>query len=73
MGVGETGVGEMAPIRHAPWDKSVIQLSFGLYGIHNLMLAALGCVYPVETSTSLYNLYMLSVRAFNQFTPLAHM
>ena len=30
---------------------------YSLYGIHNLGPAALGCVYPVETSTSLYNLY----------------
>ena len=28
--------------------------------IHNLGPAALGSVYPVETSTSLYNLYMLA-------------
>ena len=40
------------------WYKSVIQLGFGLYGIHNLVPAALGRVYPVETSTSLYNLYL---------------
>ena len=42
---------------YAPWYKSVIQLGVGLYGIHNLGPAALGSVYPVETSTSLYNLY----------------
>ena len=42
---------------YAPWYKSVIQLGFGLYGIHNLVPAALGSVYPVETSTS-YNLYI---------------
>ena len=41
---------------YGPWYKSVIQLGVGLYGIHNLGPAALGCVYPVETSTSLYNL-----------------
>ena len=41
-----------------PWYKSVIQLGVGLYGIHNLGPAALGSVYPVETSTSLYNLYI---------------
>ena len=27
--------------------------------LHNLVPAALGCVYPVETSTSLYNLYII--------------
>ena len=43
---------------YAPWYKSVIQLGFGLYGIHNLVPVALGRVYPVETSTSLYNLYL---------------
>ena len=43
---------------YAPWYKSVIQLGVGLYGIHNLGPAALGSVYPVETSTSLYNLYL---------------
>ena len=43
---------------YAPWYKSVIQLGFGLYGIHNLVPVALGSVYPVETSTSLYNLYI---------------
>ena len=31
-----------------------------LYGIHNLGPAALGSVYPVGTSTSLYNLYVTS-------------
>ena len=45
---------------YAPWYKSVIQLGVGLYGIHNLGPAALGSVYPVETSTSLYNLYKLT-------------
>ena len=34
---------------------------FGLCGIHNLGPVALGCVYPVETSTSLYNLYIHTV------------
>ena len=29
-----------------------------LWDKHNLGPAALSCVYPVETSTSLYNLYM---------------
>ena len=43
---------------YAPWYKSVIQLGVGLYGIHYLGPAALGSVYPVETSTSLYNLYI---------------
>ena len=42
---------------YAPWYKSVIQLGVGPYGIHNLGPAALSCVYPIETSTSLYNLY----------------
>ena len=42
-------------------NKSVIQLGFGFYGIHNLVPAALGRVYPVETSTSLYNLYLESL------------
>ena len=46
---------------YAPWYKSVIQLGVGLYGIHNLGPAALGSVYPVETSTSLYNLYLFTV------------
>ena len=41
-----------------PWYKSVIQLGVGLYGIHNLGPTALGSVYPVQTSTSLYNLYL---------------
>ena len=40
-----------------PCYKSVIQLGVGLYGIHNLGPTALGGVYPVETSTSLYKLY----------------
>ena len=35
-----------------PWYKSVLQLSFGLYGIHNLVTVALGILYPVETSTT---------------------
>ena len=43
---------------YAPWYKSVIQLGVGLYGIHNLGPTALSSVYPVETSTSLYNLYV---------------
>ena len=43
---------------YAPRYKSVIQLDVGLFGIHNLGPAALGSVYPVETSTSLYNLYV---------------
>ena len=43
---------------YAPWYKSVIQLGIGLYGIHNLGAVALGSVYPVETSTLLYNLYL---------------
>ena len=43
---------------YAPWYKPVIQLGVGLYGIHNLGPAALGSVYPIETSTSLYNLYL---------------
>ena len=44
---------------YAPWYKSVIQLSVGLYGIHYRGPVPLGSVhvYPVETSTSLYNLY----------------
>ena len=33
-------------------------ISFSLYGIHNLLPVALGSVYAVETSTSLYNLYL---------------
>ena len=45
---------------YAPWYKSVLQLGFGLYGIHNLVPVALGSVYPVETSTSLYNIYITS-------------
>ena len=36
----------------------MVQLGVGPYVIHNLGPAALGCVYPVETSTSLYNLYL---------------
>ena len=40
-----------------------IQLSVDPYGIHNLGPAALGCVYPVETSTSLYNLYIFYPRS----------
>ena len=43
---------------YAPWYKSVIQLGVGLYGIHNLVPAALGSEYPVETSTLLCNLYI---------------
>ena len=43
---------------YAPWYKSVIQLGVGLYSIHDLGPVALGCVYPVETSTLLYNLYL---------------
>ena len=46
---------------YAPWYKSVIQFGVGLYGIHNLGPAALGSVYPVETSTSLYNLYLFFI------------
>ena len=55
---------------YAPWYKSVIQLSFGLYTIHNLGVpAALGCVYPVETSTSLYNLYLYPTASTQYFRP----
>ena len=43
---------------YASQYKLVIQLSVSLFGIHNLGPAALGSVYPVETSTSLYNLYL---------------
>ena len=32
----------------------------GLYGIHNLLPVALSSLYPVETSTLLYNLYRYS-------------
>ena len=46
---------------YAPWYKLVIQLGVGLYGIHNLGPMALGSVYPVETSTLLYNLYIPSL------------
>ena len=49
---------------YAPWYKSVIQLGFSLYGIHNLVPAALGCVYPIEASTSLYNLYTYNTYHF---------
>ena len=31
---------------------------WSLWDKHNLWPAALGCVHPVETSTSLYNLYV---------------
>ena len=41
-----------------PLYKSVIQLGVRLYGIHNHGPTALCSVYPVETSTSLYNLYI---------------
>ena len=46
---------------YATWYKSVIQFGVGLYGIHNLGPTTLGRVYPVETSTSLYNLYIPSL------------
>ena len=45
---------------HVPWYKSVIQLGFSLYSIHNLVPVALNSVYPVETFTMLYNLYIVT-------------
>ena len=35
-----------------PWHKSVLQLSFSLYGIHNLVPVALDILYHIETSTA---------------------
>ena len=45
---------------HVPWYKSVIQLGFSFYSIHNLVPVALSSVYPVETFTLLYNLYIVT-------------
>ena len=54
---------------------------FGLYdirnlglqiAIHNLGPTALGCVYPVETSTLLYNLYIISLLSSKFEVPVSN-
>lgn len=42
--------------------KLVLQLGVGLYGRHKLGSVAFSSVYPIETSTSLYNQYIFSTQ-----------
>ena len=55
-----------------PWYKLVIQLGVGLNGIQNLGPVALGCLYPVETSTRCITYACCSLPSFPiiDFSPL---